>query len=161
MMQFEESLRDRESWSIENRCSMARTLDVLSTKTTFLVLRECFYGTTRFEDFVSRTSASAPAVSRALRQLEDAQIVARVPYREQGSRTRHAYELTTAGEDLLPVFLALMEWGDAHLQHGSGPLAFYDRRTRRRLRIHVAPGPPSAVRSDAIEIRGRRATSAR
>jgi DNA-binding HxlR family transcriptional regulator len=31
-----------------------RVLDRLGTKTAFLVVRECFYGTTRFEDFVAR-----------------------------------------------------------------------------------------------------------
>ncbi len=59
----------------------------------------------RFEDFVERVGASAPAVSRALKQLEAAGVVQRVPYREPGRRARDEYHLTPAGEDLLPVFL--------------------------------------------------------
>jgi DNA-binding HxlR family transcriptional regulator len=59
-------------------------LSLLSTKTVFLVIRECFYGTDRFDDFVARIGTSAPAVSRALRQLEPARVIDRVPY--QGAR---------------------------------------------------------------------------
>ena len=85
-MEFERRLRDRHKWSIADTCSVSRVLDLLSTKTVFLVVRECFYGTTRFEDFMERIGTSAPAVSRALKQLESAQIVTRVPYQEPGKR---------------------------------------------------------------------------
>src|SRR6185437_6493967 len=74
-MQFEERLRNRDAWSIGGRCSTARVLDLLNTKTVFLVVRECFYGTTRFEDFVTRIGTSAPAVSRALNQLKAAGVI--------------------------------------------------------------------------------------
>ena len=120
-MEFEKRLADRDRWSIGDGCSVAKVMDLLSTKTAFLVIRECFYGTTRFEDFVERIGTSAPAVSRALKQLESAGIIARVPYREPGRRARDEYRLTAAGEDLLPVFLSLMQWGDAHLQDGKAP----------------------------------------
>lgn len=62
---------------------------------------QVFTGTSRFEDFTARIGASAPAVSRALKQLEAAHIITRVPYRESGSRARDEYRLTPAGEDLL------------------------------------------------------------
>jgi DNA-binding HxlR family transcriptional regulator len=125
-VEFEERLRDRGSWSIGDDCSAARTLDLLKTKTVFLVLREFFYGTARFDDFVTRTETSAPAVSRALKQLAGAGLVEQVEYREPGARAREQYRLTAAGEDLLPVFLALMQWGDAHLQDGKPPLTLVD-----------------------------------
>ena len=62
-MEFERRLRDRLMWSIGDACSVSRVLDLLSTKTVFLVVRECFYGTTRFEDFMERIGTSAPAPS--------------------------------------------------------------------------------------------------
>src|SRR6478752_6747485 len=109
-MTFERRLQDRESWTVGERCSAAKVLDLLSTKTVFLAVRECFFGTTRFEDFVERLGVSAPAVSRALKQLEAAGVVQRVPYQEPGNRVREEYHLTPAGEDLLPVLLSLMQW---------------------------------------------------
>ena len=119
----------------------------------FLVVRECFYGTTRFEDFVARIGTSAPAVSRALRQLESARIVARVPYREPGRRARDEYRLTEAGEDLLPVFLSLMQWGDKHLQDGRPPLSFVEARTGRAMEVRVTADSAPETMSDDIEIR--------
>ncbi len=155
-MTLERRLQDRESWTIGDRCSAAKVLDLLSTKTVFLTVRECFYGTRRFEDFVERLGTSAPAVSRALKQLESAGVVQRAPYREPGSRARDEYHLTPAGEDLLPVFLSLMQWGDAHLQDGKPPLSFLDRQGRPvRVRVTAdADGP--AVRSADLEIRYNR-----
>ncbi|MEB3370043.1 winged helix-turn-helix transcriptional regulator [Saccharopolyspora mangrovi] len=152
-MGFEERLRDRDRWSIGDRCSAARVLELLSTKTVFLVVRECFYGTTRFEDFVSRIGTSAPAVSRALKQLESAQVITRVPYQEPGSRVRGEYRLTEAGEDLLPVLLSLMQWGDKHLQQGCGPLSFVEAGTARAVKVRATADPVPEVTSDDIEIR--------
>ena len=152
-MTFERRLQDRESWTVGERCSAAKVLDLLSTKTAFLAVRECFYGTRRFEDFVDRIGSSAPAVSRALKQLEAAGIVARVPYREPGQRARDEYRLTEAGEDLLPVFMSLVQWGDKHLQDGRPPLSFLDAKTGRPVTVHVTAGSgKSPARTGDIEI---------
>jgi DNA-binding HxlR family transcriptional regulator len=157
-MEFERLLRDRHKWSIGDVCSVSRVLDLLSTKTAFLVVRECFYGTTRFEDFMERIGTSAPAVSRALKQLESAQIVTRVPYQEPGKRVHDEYRLTEAGEDLLPVFLSLIQWGDKYLQNGQAPLSFVDADTGDKLGVRVtADIDKPAPRSDDIEIRFNRA----
>jgi DNA-binding HxlR family transcriptional regulator len=152
-MTFERRLKNRDSWTIGEACSAAKVLDLLSTKTVFLAVRELFYGTTRFEDFVERIGSSAPAVSRALKQLEIAGIVRRVPYQEPGRRVHDEYHLTSAGEELLPVFLALMQWGDAHLQDGKPPLSFVDPRGRRVAVRVTADAESPAVRSDDLEIR--------
>lgn len=153
-MEFEKRLRDRKRWSIGDACSVSRVLDLLSTKTVFLVVRECFYGTTRFEDFMERIGTSAPAVSRALKQLESAQIVMRVPYQEPGKRVHDEYRLTKAGEDLLPVLLSLMQWGDKYLQNDQAPLSFVDSDTGRVLGVRVTTAiDEPATRSDDIEIR--------
>jgi DNA-binding HxlR family transcriptional regulator len=137
-MDFEPALSDRSRWNIGEACSMTRVLEVLSTKTAFQVLRELFFGTVRFDDFVTRTDSSAPAVSRALKQLETAGIVARVPYQEPGQRARDQYRLTEAGDELLPVFMGLVQWGDRHLQDGTPPLAFLDTATGRPVTVHVS-----------------------
>ncbi|WP_280432337.1 winged helix-turn-helix transcriptional regulator [Nocardia brasiliensis] len=152
-MEFEEKLRDRDAWSIGDGCSAERVLSLLSTKTVFLVVRECFYGTTRFEDFVHRVGTSAPAASRALKQLESAGIVTRVPYREPGKRIHDEYRLTASGEDLLPIFLSLMQWGDKYLQDGRPPLTFVDAETGRPLRVRITTEPVPEPASDDIEIR--------
>lgn len=153
-MELEGKLADRTGWSIGDRCSAARTLDLLSTKNVFMVVRECFYGTARFEDFVQRIDASAPAISRALKQLEMAQVIVRVPYQELGKRFRDEYHLTEKGEDLLPVLLSLVQWGDKHLQNGRPPVSFVDGRTGSQLQVRVsADTSEPSVQSDDIAVR--------
>lgn len=151
-MEFEERLRDRSSWTIGDGCSAARTLDLLSTKTVFLVVRELLYGTSRFDDLVSRTETSAPAVSRALKQLASADLIAATEYREPGTRARAEYRLTPAGQDLLPVFLALIQFGDAHLQPEGAPLLFVEAESGEPVRTRPAVGG-AEVPVSGIEIR--------
>jgi DNA-binding HxlR family transcriptional regulator len=152
-MEFEERLHDRQTWSIGDGCSMSKVLDLLSSKTTFQVLRELFFGTTRFDDFVDRIGSSAPAVSRALKQLESAHIVARARYQQPGRRARDEYRLTDAGEDLLPVFMSLVQWGDAHLQKGQAPLSFVEAASGQAVQVLVTADINSpAMRSADIQI---------
>jgi DNA-binding HxlR family transcriptional regulator len=153
-MEFEEPLQDREGWFIGDACSMSKVLDLLSSKTTFQVVRELFFGTTRFDDFVERIGSSAPAVSRSIKQLESARIVARSRYQEPGRRGRDEYRLTGAGEDLLPVFLSLVQWGDSHLQKGRAPLSFVDADSGRPVEVRVtADTDGSVLRSADVRIR--------
>lgn len=153
-MELEKRLQDRQLWSIGDGCSMSKVLELLSTKTTFQVVRELFFGTTRFDDFMERIATSAPAVSRALKQLEIAQIVARVPYQEPGRRVRDEYRLTEAGEDFLPVFMALVQWGDTYLQDRPAPLSFVDADTGQALEVRVTTGTDApGKRSADIRIR--------
>jgi DNA-binding HxlR family transcriptional regulator len=104
-------LQPREDWVIE-RCPMAATLDIVSTRSAFLILREAFYGATRFEQFVQRTQISEPVAAARLRELTDAGLLDREPYRDPGQRTRSEYHLTDKGADLAPTLIALMDWGD-------------------------------------------------
>ncbi len=104
-------LDPRGGWEAR-QCSLAKALDVVSTRTAFLLLREAFYGTSRFDDFVARAGASEPVTAARLRDLVDGGLLVREPYREEGQRTRMRYRLTEKGADLLPALVALMQWGD-------------------------------------------------
>lgn len=79
-----------------------------------LLMREAAYGTTRFDEFATRVGISDAIASSRLRELVDAGLLERRPYREPGQRTRSEYVLTERGNDLVPVVLALAEWGRKH-----------------------------------------------
>jgi DNA-binding HxlR family transcriptional regulator len=104
------ALDPREDWTAD-RCTLARALDVVSTRSAFLILREAFYGTTRFDDFAKRVGISEPVAARRLKELVDEGLLERADYREPGQRTRQRYRLTDMGADLLPALVALMQWG--------------------------------------------------
>ena len=99
---------------------MARALNVVSSKSALLILREAFYGASRYEEFVERTGLSEPAVAARLRELSDEGLLEKFPYQEAGQRARSAYRLTEKGGELLPVLVAMMRWGDRWLfPHGA------------------------------------------
>jgi len=115
-------LSPRGSWQA-TACSVARALDVVGSKSAVLILREAFYGTTRFDEFASRVGISEPVAAARLRELVAEGLLEREPYREPGQRTRLAYRLTAKGAELLPVLVALMQWGDRWLQPDGPPVA--------------------------------------
>jgi DNA-binding HxlR family transcriptional regulator len=126
---FEGALADRSAWRVQN-CSIAMAMDVIGTRSSILILREAFYGTTRFDDFARRTKTTEAIVASRLKQLTDIGLFVKQPYREPGKRTRDEYLLTDKGRDLLPAVFALMQWGNKHLQaEDGGPLRLVERGT--------------------------------
>ncbi|RZS80148.1 HxlR family transcriptional regulator [Motilibacter rhizosphaerae] len=104
-------VEDRDSW-LGAACSISAALDVVGTRSSFLLLREASFGTTRFDDFVRRVGVSEPVAAARLKELVGAGVLERRPYREEGARTRYEYALTTKGRDLVLVLTAMREWGD-------------------------------------------------
>jgi DNA-binding HxlR family transcriptional regulator len=111
------ALDPRGGWTA-SRCSIAKALDVVGARSAFLILREAFYGTTRFDDFAERVGISESVTAARLRELVEEGLLEREAYREPGQRTRHQYRLTPKGADLLPALVALMRWGDRWLNDG-------------------------------------------
>src|SRR4051812_38455550 len=104
-------LSDRDTWSADG-CSVAAALDVVGRRASMLLLREAFYGATRFEEFARRAKLSEKITAMRLKDLVDEGLLEKRPYHDPGQRRREAYHLTEKGQDLLPALLALMRWGD-------------------------------------------------
>ncbi|HEY7596694.1 MAG TPA: helix-turn-helix domain-containing protein [Actinophytocola sp.] len=102
-------------------CSIARSLEVLGEKWTFLVIREALAGVTRFADFRAALGIAPDILTARLGTLVGAGVLEKVPYQEPGSRQRHEYHLTDAGRELRVVLGALQQWGDAHCPYEAGP----------------------------------------
>ncbi|MEC3956873.1 helix-turn-helix domain-containing protein [Nocardia sp. CDC153] len=138
---MEGPLADLSSWK-PRHCSIEKALEVVGTRSAMLILREAYYGTTRFEGFSARVDVAEAAVATQLRKLTAAGIFEKVPYREPGRRTRHEYLLTDMGRDLLPVAVVLMQWGDKWLRAGPGPLRIADAAGRPvSIRVCGEDGP--------------------
>ena len=104
-------------------CPIDRAMQVVGTRSAMLLMREAYYGTTRFDDFASRVGISEAVAAKRLRELVDAGLFVREPYREPGQRTRYEYVLTESGHDLMPAVFALGQWGRKHLPHQGSPSA--------------------------------------
>ncbi|MFD1517119.1 helix-turn-helix domain-containing protein [Pseudonocardia yunnanensis] len=105
----------------DRMCSIARSLEVLGERWTFLILREALSGTTRFADFRSELGVAPDVLSNRLATLVDAGVLEKQPYREPGARVRDSYHLTPAGRELQLLLGALQQWGDEHRPYELGP----------------------------------------
>jgi DNA-binding HxlR family transcriptional regulator len=148
------TLEPRSNWTADH-CPMAAALDVVRTRSAFLVMREAFYGATRFEEFAERTGLSEPVTAARLRELADAEILERQPYQEPGQRTRQAYRLTEKGADLLPVLVALMDWGDRWVPDPARRVELRHRDCGARVTAQLRCDEDHAVPADELEL-GRR-----
>ncbi|MGZ4167013.1 MAG: winged helix-turn-helix transcriptional regulator [Solirubrobacteraceae bacterium] len=147
-------LEPRGDWAAD-RCPMAHALDVVRTKSAFLVLREAFYGATRFEEFAQRTRLSEPVTAARLRELTAEGLLEREPYQEPGQRTRQLYRLTEKGADLLPVLVALMQWGDRWVLPGGARVEVRHRDCGGHVTAELRCEHDHAVAPDELDLARR------
>jgi len=107
-------------------CSVARALSVIGDRWTFLVLRQCFLGTRRFNDFLDALGISRPLLKERLDKLVDEGVLRRDLYQERPPR--HEYRLTDKGIDLYPVITAMLAWGDRWMADENGPPLILEHR---------------------------------
>lgn len=144
-------LEPRGAWTADE-CTIARTLDVIPTRSAFLILREAFYGTTRFDDFATRVGISEPVTAARLRELVNNGLLEREDYREPGQRTRQRYRLTDKGADLFPAMVALMKWGDRWLDDRGGPVELRHRDCGEPVAVELRCTAGHTVGPDDIDL---------
>lgn len=100
-------------------CSVARALEVVGERWTLLVVRDALLGVNRFDGFLASLGIARNVLTDRLNTLVAHGILERVPY--QNRPPRHEYHVTARGRELIPVLVALMEWGDRYLAGDAGP----------------------------------------
>lgn len=92
-------------------CPVARTIDVIGSAWTCLILRDLLlHGARRFQDLQDSLRGIAPTtLSERLKTLEQNGIVERRFY--SMSPPRAEYVLTAKGRDLGPIVGAMRDWG--------------------------------------------------
>ncbi len=92
-------------------CSAARTLELVGERWTLLIVRNAlFAGATRYSDFQKDLGIATNILKTRLDGLVDAGIMERRSYSQNPEH--YEYLLTHKGRELVPVLLALTEWGD-------------------------------------------------
>jgi DNA-binding HxlR family transcriptional regulator len=97
-------------------------LAVLGDRYTLSIVRELFYGNHRFGSLVEQLGAPRSVLSGRLSRLERTGVVVRHRYSEHPPRDE--YLLTDAGRELVPLLLALKQWGDRHCRDGEQTAVF-------------------------------------
>jgi DNA-binding HxlR family transcriptional regulator len=141
-------LTDRDKWSAVGQCPIEKTMAIAGTKSAMLIMREAYYGTTRFDDFARRVGITKAATSARLTELVEAGLLTKQPYREPGQRSRDEYVLTEAGTEFMPVVWAMFEWGRKHLEDSRLRLTHLDCGAEASVEIRCAAGhdvPPDEL----------------
>lgn len=161
----------RKSFSDMN-CSIARALDQVGEWWSLLIVRECTQGSTRFAEFQSALGIAKNILTNRLERLTELGILERFPLDERANAD--GYRLTKKGEQLYPILVALMQWGDRWATPGGKPsVALVEDATGRpiaavavngkdgrplsfrEVRFVKGPGATSTTRT-VIENRNRR-----
>ena len=93
-------------------CSVTDALAAFGDRYSLPLVREIFYGNRRFSDLVDLLGAPRTLLADRLRRLERLRVISRRRYSVRPPRDE--YVLTKAGANLLPVLIALKEWGDRY-----------------------------------------------
>ncbi|TDW75143.1 winged helix-turn-helix transcriptional regulator [Kribbella pratensis] len=110
----------RSTFSPEPDCAIAQSLGVIGDGWELLVVRDLARGLERFDQLAESLHISRKVLTERLNGLLESGIVSRSAYQERP--TRYAYQLTERGRALLPVLVALQDWGDRWLL-GDGSLS--------------------------------------
>lgn len=149
-MHLSSSLGDEGDWR-GRLCPVDNAAGIIGSRPTLLIIREAFYGTTRFDDFVTHTRLTTAIVSSRLKTLVEKNVLEPRPYRDPGRRTRNEYVLTDRGNALLPLMLALMQWGSDQVLRG-GPVRANDSRTGQRLAVGPRDADGAPITSDHVAV---------
>jgi DNA-binding HxlR family transcriptional regulator len=117
-------------------CSIARSLEVIGEWWTLLILRDAFFGVTRFEEFQERLGIARNILTKRLDTLVEHGVLERHVYDE--ARDRADYKLTAKGRDLWPVMVTLRQWGDDWItKKGKAPVAMLHTTCGAQTSAHL------------------------
>ena len=90
-------------------CPVAQASAVLGERWVILILREAYYGSTRFEEFQRRLGIASNILSARLQAMTDHGLLVR---RKPEGSSSCAYFLTESARDFLPTYLSLKAWAE-------------------------------------------------
>jgi DNA-binding HxlR family transcriptional regulator/peroxiredoxin len=119
-------------------CGIAQALGVLGDWWTVLIVRDIAGGTTRFDALQRELGVSRRALTERLGALLEHGVLRRQPY--SAHPPRYDYLLTPKGEGLLPVLVALQDWGTRHVMGAGDLTATADADSAEARRVHQLVG---------------------
>ena len=112
-------------------CPIARSLERVGEWWSILILRDAFYGLTRFDEFQKSLGIAPNMLSRRLAGLVEQGLLERRAYSDRPPR--YEYFLTERGRDFRPVMLALLAWGNRHFAPEGESVMVVERATGERV----------------------------
>ncbi|HAT30136.1 MAG TPA: transcriptional regulator [Janthinobacterium sp.] len=108
-------------------CPIARSLGKVGEWWSILILREAFYGKSRFDEFEKSLKIAPTILTRRLADLVAGGMLVRRQY--CAKPPRYDYVLTKTGLAFKPVLLAFIAWGNEHFAPEGASLVIASRDT--------------------------------
>ena len=123
-------------------CPLPPAVELIGEKWAFLILRGALNGLQHFEEFQAGLDIARNILSDRLSKLVAGGILERSP--DPSDKRKVIYALTPKGEGLLPVVLALRQWGE---DWGYGTMRVQladskDRKPVRKICVQAHDGRP-------------------
>lgn len=121
-------------------CPIPAAVELIGEKWAFLILRGALNGLKHFEEFQAGLGIARNILSDRLSKMVAGGILERA--NDPADKRRVIYSLTPKGEGLLPVVLALRQWGE-EWGYGKMQVVLADRRDRKPVRkicVHAHDG---------------------
>jgi len=96
-------------------CPIMKTIGQIGDKWTLLILRECFVGTKRFDDFQTHLGVSKSVLTVKLNLMIENGLLEKTRYKNEKERARFEYRLSKKGKDLQKILVSLLDWGNQYL----------------------------------------------
>ena len=93
-------------------CPIARTLERVGEWWSMLILRDAFFGRTKFDEFQKSTGIAPNILTRRLKSLVEAGFLEKRAYQDRP--VRYEYLLTAMGREMQPLLIALSMFGNRH-----------------------------------------------
>ena len=113
-------------------CPIPAAVELIGEKWAFLILRGAFNGLQHFEQFQAGLGIARNILSDRLAKLVCGGILERSA--DPSDKRKVIYALTKKGEALLPVMLAVRQWGERWGDRGEAPVTLADARDGRPIR---------------------------
>jgi DNA-binding HxlR family transcriptional regulator len=112
-------------------CPLPPVVELIGEKWAFLILRGALNGLKHFEEFQAGLGIARNILSDRLSKMVAGGILQREP--DPSDRRKVIYSLTPKGEGLLPVVLALRQWGE-QWGYGNMRVVLADKRDCKPVR---------------------------
>jgi DNA-binding HxlR family transcriptional regulator len=139
-------MKDEHHKELLTNCALPAALEAVGERWSFLILRGTFNGLHHFEEFQSTLGIARNILSNRLARLVEHEILTREP--DPADRRKVAYRLTPKGRELLPVLVALRQWGERWVSGVPSNPVLVDKMSRMpvaAMAVRAADGRPLSL----------------
>jgi DNA-binding HxlR family transcriptional regulator len=126
-------------------CPIARSLEAVGDAWSVLIVRDAFRGKRRFGEFEKSLGIAKNILTTRLRKLIAAGVLEQAPAADGSAY--HDYVLTDKGRGLVPVLVALGQWGC-----GTRDFRFVETTSGKRVRLDLRTEDGRSIGLDDVHL---------